>query len=43
MIYEGAQLIIGCPGRIMDILNMQKLNISNVQIFVLDEADKMLE
>ena len=35
-------IIIGCPGRVYDMLNRRKLLIDNLKIFVLDEADEML-
>ena len=35
-------IIIGCPGRVYDMLNRKKLLIDNLKIFVLDEADEML-
>lgn len=34
--------VVGTPGRIIDFLNDQTLNISHVSHFVLDEADRML-
>ncbi len=35
-------IVIGTPGRILDHMKHKKINLSNVQILVLDEADKML-
>ena len=35
-------IIVGCPGRINDMIRRKKINISNVKIVVLDEADEML-
>lgn len=39
----GAQFIIGTPGRIYDLIQRRKLNITQIQQLVLDEADQMLE
>jgi len=36
------QVIIGCPGRIHDMLRRKNLNPNNLKILVLDEADEML-
>lgn len=36
------QIIVGCPGRVHDMLRRKKLNLSSLNIIVLDEADEML-
>jgi translation initiation factor 4A len=35
-------IVIGCSGRIYDMLNRKKLNSKNIVILVIDEADEML-
>ena len=35
-------IIIGTPGRILSLTKRNSLNLSNIQIFVIDECDKML-
>lgn len=40
---SGAQFIIGTPGRIYDLIQRRKLNITQIQQLILDEADQMLE
>ncbi|GGI78822.1 ATP-dependent RNA helicase DbpA [Shewanella gelidii] len=40
---HGAHIIVGTPGRIMDHLDRGRLDLSEVDTFVLDEADRMLE
>ena len=40
---RGVQIVIGTPGRVMDHIERGTLNLSNVQMFVLDEADEMLD
>ena len=40
---KGVDIIIGTPGRIEDLLNQGKLDLSQVQVAVLDEADHMCE
>lgn len=37
------QIIVGTPGRVLQHLNNQTLNINEISFFVLDEADRMLE
>jgi ATP-dependent RNA helicase DeaD len=39
---EGAQVVVGTPGRVLDHLRRGTLDPSNIRIFVLDEADEML-
>jgi superfamily II DNA/RNA helicase len=36
-------IIVGTPGRVLALTNKSDLDLSNLQIFVLDECDKMLE
>ncbi|MEV7694415.1 DEAD/DEAH box helicase [Microbacterium sp. NPDC089189] len=40
---KGVDIVIGTPGRIEDLLNQGKLDLSDVQVAVLDEADHMAE
>jgi ATP-dependent RNA helicase DeaD len=39
---KGAQIVIGTPGRTVDLINRKKLHLNNIQWLVLDEADEML-
>jgi ATP-dependent RNA helicase DeaD len=41
-IRSGAQLVVGTPGRILDLIRGGNLDISKIEHFVLDEADNML-
>ena len=36
------QVIVGCPGRIYDMLRRRKLNASKLKLIILDEADELL-
>ena len=36
------QIIVGCPGRIYDMLRRRKLNASKLKLIILDEADELL-
>ena len=40
---EGAQIIIGTPGRVMDHLERKTLKLDQVAMIILDEADRMLD
>lgn len=39
----GVDIVVGTPGRIIDLLNRGALNLKEVQFMVLDEADQMLQ
>lgn len=39
---QGAQIVIGTPGRILDHLERGTFNLSKLRVFILDEADEML-
>jgi len=39
----GAQIVVGTPGRLLDLASQRVLNLGNVREMVLDEADKMLD
>ena len=40
---HGADIIVATPGRLLDLIAQHALRLSDVEILVLDEADKMLE
>ena len=40
---KGVDILIACPGRLNDLVGQGLLNLSNIEIFVLDEADRMLD
>ncbi len=39
---DGAQIVVGTPGRILDHIERGSLNLTQLRTFVLDEADEML-
>ncbi len=39
----GAQIVVGTPGRLLDLAGQRLLSLANVSEMVLDEADKMLD
>ena len=40
---KGVDIVVGTPGRLLDLLNRKNLDLSAVSILVLDEADEMLD
>jgi ATP-dependent RNA helicase DeaD len=40
---DGVQIVVGTPGRVMDMIERGALNLSSIKMFVLDEADEMLK
>lgn len=41
-IKKGVQVVVGTPGRMVDLINRRVLKLGNIQWLVLDEADEML-
>lgn len=39
---RGAQIVVGTPGRTLDLLKRKKLKVNSIQWLILDEADEML-
>ena len=39
---EGVDIVVGTPGRVIDLIGRRKLNVEDIEFFVLDEADEML-
>ena len=39
---RGAQIVVGTPGRTVDLINRRALKLGNIEWLVLDEADEML-
>lgn len=42
-IREGAHVIVATPGRLLDLLTQKLLRLSEINYFVIDEADRMLD
>ncbi len=42
-LHRGAEVIIATPGRLLDLMNQGFINLRDLSIFVLDEADRMLD
>lgn len=40
---SGVEVVVGTPGRLLDLANRRSLDLSQVQVMVLDEADEMLD
>ncbi len=40
---HGAQVVVGTPGRVLDLIRRHELNLDRVQTVILDEADRMLD
>ena len=42
-IRKGVDILIACPGRLNDLIGQGHIDLSNLEVFVLDEADRMLD
>jgi len=40
---RGTEIVVGTPGRVMDLMERKALDVSSVDWFILDEADEMLD
>jgi ATP-dependent RNA helicase DeaD len=40
---DGVHIVVGTPGRVIDLLERRVLNLQSVRVVVLDEADRMLD
>jgi len=40
---RGVDVVVGTPGRLLDLANRRSLDLSHVRVLVLDEADEMLD
>jgi ATP-dependent RNA helicase DeaD len=36
-------VVVGTPGRIIDLVDRKALNLDKIKLFILDEADRMLD
>ncbi|MGE5894923.1 MAG: DEAD/DEAH box helicase, partial [bacterium] len=40
---SGVEIVVACPGRLLDHINRGTISLSNVEVLVLDEADRMFD
>ena len=40
---NGVDIVVACPGRLLDLKNQQEIDLSRIEILVLDEADHMVD
>ena len=40
---RGVEIVVACPGRLLDHVDAGDMNLSNVEVLVLDEADRMCD
>jgi ATP-dependent RNA helicase RhlE len=40
---DGAEIVVACPGRLLDLLDQRAVNLTHVEILVLDESDRMFD
>ncbi len=43
ILMKGPQIVVATPGRLIDLIDRRFIDISNVEFFVLDEVDRMLD
>lgn len=40
---NGVDVLVACPGRLLDLIDQRHIDLSHVEFFVLDEVDRMLD
>lgn len=40
---QGAEIAVSCPGRLLDLADQREIDLSHVEVLVLDEADRMFD
>ena len=40
---QGVDIVVATPGRLLDVINQRALSLADVEVFILDEADQMLD
>jgi ATP-dependent RNA helicase RhlE len=40
---SGVEIAVACPGRLLDLMNQNKVSLNSIEILVLDEADRMFD
>ena len=40
---DGAEIAVACPGRLLDLMDQRAIDLSHVEVLVLDEADRMFD
>ena len=40
---RGAEIVVACPGRLLDHLNQRTIDLSHLEVLVLDESDRMFD
>ena len=40
---RGVEFVVACPGRLLDHINQKTIDLSHIETFVLDEADRMFD
>ena len=42
-LHNGVEIVVACPGRLLDHINQRTINLSHLEVLVLDEADRMFD
>jgi ATP-dependent RNA helicase RhlE len=42
-LHNGAEIIVGCPGRLIDLMDQGVIDLTRIEVLVIDEADRMFD
>ncbi|MEA5256362.1 DEAD/DEAH box helicase [Arcicella aquatica] len=43
VLQDGVDILVATPGRLLDLINQRFITLKDIQVFILDEADRMLD
>jgi ATP-dependent RNA helicase RhlE len=42
-LHNGAEIVVACPGRLLDLMDQGEIDLTRVEVLVIDEADRMFD
>jgi len=42
-LHNGAEIVVACPGRLLDLMNQKTIDLSRIEVLVIDEVDRMFD
>ena len=42
-LHNGAEIVVACPGRLLDLVDQKAIDLTRIEVLVIDEADRMFD